>query len=416
MSRAIEGVAAAALALSVAACGHNPTSTYSWGSRHYANLSERDCMARAMYFESNRSSEEGMKAVGTVVMNRVKSGQYSSNICNVVGAPRQFAPGVLSKPVTGASWALAQRSADAILRGERHARVGRAMHFHTAGYTFPYRNMAYVVAAGGNVFYEKRTPGSFTPVHPNVFVAEARNRPVVRPSEQIVLARAEAPEAAPAPMAAPAPVAAPVSMAARAPMAAPAPKVERVRLASLEDREPVRAARAAAEPRRISARHEDEPSRARTGHGRRQLAQQVEEAPRPRAKPERIRLAHLDDSDMPKALRQRSDAAPSGGMAGMPLPYRNAGPDPKAQGRTPIAMAQASGKPAPAAASSNRPAAKPETRAARMPSAGPAKAAGVALPYRDAKAKPGGDALARAGWHKGPEPAAAKADKPKKRS
>ncbi len=29
------------------------------------------------------------------------------------------------------------------------------MFFHTAGHRFPYKNMHYVAAAGGNVFYEK---------------------------------------------------------------------------------------------------------------------------------------------------------------------------------------------------------------------------------------------------------------------
>lgn len=37
--------------------------------------SELDCMQRAMYFESNRSSRDGMVAVGTVVMNRVRVGR-----------------------------------------------------------------------------------------------------------------------------------------------------------------------------------------------------------------------------------------------------------------------------------------------------------------------------------------------------
>src|SRR5215831_15830353 len=32
---------------------------------------ERTCLIRAMYFESNRSSRDGLMAVGTVVMNRV---------------------------------------------------------------------------------------------------------------------------------------------------------------------------------------------------------------------------------------------------------------------------------------------------------------------------------------------------------
>ncbi len=59
--------------------------------------SDRDCMARVMYFESIRSSDEGMLAVGTVVMNRVESNKYPNSVCAVVGQPNQFAPGALSR-------------------------------------------------------------------------------------------------------------------------------------------------------------------------------------------------------------------------------------------------------------------------------------------------------------------------------
>ena len=119
---------------------------------------------RAMYFESNRSSEEGMLAVGTVVMNRMADRSYPKNVCAVVGQPNQFAPGVLSKPMKeGRSKALAARVADAVLRGTRHPGLSRAVkHFHTAGYRFPYNNMYYVLIAGGNQFYEKRKPGTFS--------------------------------------------------------------------------------------------------------------------------------------------------------------------------------------------------------------------------------------------------------------
>lgn len=47
-------------------------------------------------------------------------------------------------------------AADAVLAGERHPKVGKAMYFHTAGHHFPYTNMHYVAVAGGNAFYEKR--------------------------------------------------------------------------------------------------------------------------------------------------------------------------------------------------------------------------------------------------------------------
>jgi hypothetical protein len=133
-----------------------------------------------MYFESNRSSDDGMLAVGTVVMNRLQSPKYPKSVCGVAGQPNQFAQGALTNPVNerSPSWAKALRMADAVLSGERHAGVGRAEFFHTAGYTFPYRNMHYLALAGGNAFYEKRAPGTFTPdlpAEPGTMLAQARS-------------------------------------------------------------------------------------------------------------------------------------------------------------------------------------------------------------------------------------------------
>ncbi|WP_455482118.1 cell wall hydrolase [Bartonella sp. B35(2025)] len=120
-------------------------------------LTERQCLMRAMYFESNRTSREGMIAVGTVVMNRVNSTAYPKTICGVVGQHKQFAPGVLTRPMTEpASVARVKEAADAVLHGERDKKVKNSMFFHTAGLSFPYKNMYYVRIAGGNAFYEKR--------------------------------------------------------------------------------------------------------------------------------------------------------------------------------------------------------------------------------------------------------------------
>ncbi|WP_336278832.1 cell wall hydrolase [Bartonella sp. CB175] len=120
-------------------------------------LTERQCLMRAMYFESNRTSREGMIAVGTVVMNRVNSSAYPKTICGVVGQHKQFAPGVLTRPMTEpASVARVKEAADAVLRGKRDKKVKDAMFFHTAGLSFPYKNMHYVRVAGGNAFYERR--------------------------------------------------------------------------------------------------------------------------------------------------------------------------------------------------------------------------------------------------------------------
>lgn len=119
-------------------------------------LSDHDCMTRVMYFESNRSSPEGMLAVGTTVMNRLDNPKYPKTVCEVVGQRNQFAPGVLDRPVNPREAALSSQMADRVLNGERHPQLPpNAMFFHTAGLTFPYTNMHYLLVAGGNAFYEK---------------------------------------------------------------------------------------------------------------------------------------------------------------------------------------------------------------------------------------------------------------------
>ncbi|MTH66196.1 cell wall hydrolase [Paracoccus shanxieyensis] len=122
------------------------------GSRH----SELECMERAMYFESNRSSRDGMVAVGSVVMNRVQSGQYPRSVCGVVGQKNQFAPGVMRKKMNDRSVPMVREAARSVMRGERHPLIGNAMFFHVASARFPYDNMHYVLTTGGNAFYEKR--------------------------------------------------------------------------------------------------------------------------------------------------------------------------------------------------------------------------------------------------------------------
>lgn len=121
---------------------------------------ERDCLTRAMYFESQRNSEEGLLAVGTVVMNRVKSEQYPNTICGVVGQHRQFAHGVLRKKMDPAQMVLADKVAGDVLAGKRSAELGdEAMYFHAARIRIPYKNVHYITVAGGNAFYEKRKGG-----------------------------------------------------------------------------------------------------------------------------------------------------------------------------------------------------------------------------------------------------------------
>lgn len=139
------------LCAALAACGRAP-------GPEAASPAALDCMTRAMYFESNRSSRDGMVAVGTVVMNRVASDEFPDTVCGVVSQPNQFAPGVMTREMRDSGLPLARETALAVLQGERHPHIERARFFHAATYVAGYNNMHYVVTAGGNAFYEKRRP------------------------------------------------------------------------------------------------------------------------------------------------------------------------------------------------------------------------------------------------------------------
>lgn len=124
----------------------------------FSGQSDTECMERVMYFESNRSSRDGMIAVGSVVMNRVASGDHPNGVCDVVSQAGQFAPHVMSRRMTSRSMPLVREAAASVLAGERHPLIGNAEYFHAAGYRASYDNMHYVAVAGGNAFYERRRP------------------------------------------------------------------------------------------------------------------------------------------------------------------------------------------------------------------------------------------------------------------
>ncbi len=116
-----------------------------------------------MYFESNRSDEGGLIAVGTVVMNRLENAIFPGGICAVVGQPGQFAAGVLTKPMQEKDLQKVADAADAVLAGERHPQVGKAMYFHTAGRHYPYNNMHYVAVAAATPSTRSAIPARASP-------------------------------------------------------------------------------------------------------------------------------------------------------------------------------------------------------------------------------------------------------------
>lgn len=169
----VSGVATAILALAGCSQSVDGITTSSGSSKSYAyTQKDRACLERAMFFESNRSSHDGLVAVGTVVMNRVHSDQFPDTICGVVGQKGQFAPGVLSRSMNSKAMPDVQNAAAAVLDGKRHPGVQKAKFFHAAGLKFPYKNMHYVLVAGGNAFYEKRSKHQVTQAVPPAPVEE----------------------------------------------------------------------------------------------------------------------------------------------------------------------------------------------------------------------------------------------------
>ncbi|SDF45341.1 Cell Wall Hydrolase [Salipiger thiooxidans] len=123
-------------------------------------------MTRAMFFESHRSSRDGLIAVGSVVMNRVESSDFPNTVCGVVGQRNQFAPGVMTREMNSRAMPEVTEAAVAVLLGERHPRIQNAQFFHAASYHANYNNIHYVLTAGGNAFYEKRRPEHVTRSRP----------------------------------------------------------------------------------------------------------------------------------------------------------------------------------------------------------------------------------------------------------
>jgi spore germination cell wall hydrolase CwlJ-like protein len=155
---------------------------------------DKECLQRAMFFESNRSSRDGMIAVGTVVMNRLRSGKHGNTICQVVGERGQFAPGVMTRRMNSKAMPDVEEAAEAVLKGERKAKLKNTMFFHTAGLRFPYKNMHYTMVAGGNAFYEKRGRNwKPLPDEPTVAVAQATPRAPAAATAPVTLVASAAP-------------------------------------------------------------------------------------------------------------------------------------------------------------------------------------------------------------------------------
>lgn len=204
------------------------------------------CLTATLYYEAASESDDGMRGVAQVVLNRVRHPSFPSTVCGVVfqGSERaivcQFTfscDGAMARAPSKANWQRASRIAAEALNGKVFAPVGLATHYHTQA-IWPRWGKSLVMTniVGAHIFHRWRgrwgeptafnvpyagrepAPGPYLPVAQQLAIKSGRGLPVPPAAIAAML-----PGAVPFPLAAPPTAAIPAARPAdgSAPAAAP---------------------------------------------------------------------------------------------------------------------------------------------------------------------------------------------------
>jgi len=122
------------------------------------NFNEFNCLSMTIYYEARGEPIPGQFAVGSVVMNRVRSHVYPNSVCKVVHQPYQFSWTLLKnlqiKDIN--AWRDAQHVAWIILHAGLRTNVGNSMDYHSVEVT-PRWSTHYVkmLTIGNHIFYTR---------------------------------------------------------------------------------------------------------------------------------------------------------------------------------------------------------------------------------------------------------------------
>jgi len=120
----------------------------------------KQCLALAMYWEARGEGREGMKAVGSVVLNRVQDARFPDSACEVVyqggeTPPCQFSwwcDGKSDRPTHAAIWESSLRIASEMLTDRPVDATHGALFFHNTSLRNPWQRTR-TARIGNHIFY-----------------------------------------------------------------------------------------------------------------------------------------------------------------------------------------------------------------------------------------------------------------------
>lgn len=124
------------------------------------------CLTAALYYEAASESDDGMRGVAQVILNRARHPSFPGSVCGVVfqGSQRaivcQFTfscDGSMARAPSRAGWTRAARIAAEALGGRVFAPVGLATHYHTQAVWPAWgRSLAMTNVIGAHIFHRWR--------------------------------------------------------------------------------------------------------------------------------------------------------------------------------------------------------------------------------------------------------------------
>lgn len=118
--------------------------------------SQTECLAKNIYFEARGEPVQGQKAVAQVTINRLRSGLFGNNICEVVYQQNQFSWTIeKSKRITDwNAWHAALSIArSAVTTGIHGFENFEAMYFHSTKIKPHWKKRKLYAKIGNHIFY-----------------------------------------------------------------------------------------------------------------------------------------------------------------------------------------------------------------------------------------------------------------------